>query len=123
MGPLRDLEAEGALGKCRNGRRSATDPGLLSGAARPGELQAARDALVDAKGLGKRAKTDPIDAQVLARMAETVDDLPLTPACSQAQRDLVELQAARDALDPGGAGAGPVEPLVEREAARKGRPT
>ena len=51
-----------------------------------------------AKGLGKRAKTDPIDAQVLARMAETVDDLPLTPACSQAQRDLVELQAARDAL-------------------------
>ena len=33
-----------------------------------------------AKGLGKRAKTDPIDAQVLARMAETVDDLPLTPA-------------------------------------------
>ena len=50
------------------------------------------------KGLGKRAKTDPIDAQVLARMAETVDDLPLTPGCSQAQRDLVELQTARDAL-------------------------
>ena len=51
-----------------------------------------------AKGLGKRAKTDPIDAQVLARMAETVHDLPLTPGCSQAQRDLVELQTARDAL-------------------------
>ncbi len=51
-----------------------------------------------AKGLGKRAKTDAIDARVLARMAETVDDLPMTPASSQAQRYLVELQAARDAL-------------------------
>lgn len=51
-----------------------------------------------AKGLGRRAKTDAIDAQVLARMAETVDDLPLTPATTQAQRDLVEFQSARDAL-------------------------
>ena len=51
-----------------------------------------------AQGLGKRAKTDPIDAQVLARMADTVDDLPLTPVSSQAQRDLVELLTARDAL-------------------------
>lgn len=51
-----------------------------------------------AKGLGKRAKTDPIDAKVLARLAETADELPLTPVSSPAQRDLVELQTAREAL-------------------------
>lgn len=51
-----------------------------------------------ARGIGKRAKTDPIDARVLARMAQTVDDLPLTPVSSSARRDLVELQTAREAL-------------------------
>ena len=43
--------------------------------------------------LGRQA-----EAQVLARMAETLDDLRLMSASSQAQRDLIELQAARYVL-------------------------
>jgi len=43
-----------------------------------------------ARALGKSAKTDAIDAEVLARMAETTRHLPLTPVRRQQQRELVK---------------------------------
>ena len=51
-----------------------------------------------ARSQGRRAKTDAVDAQVLARMAAAIDDLRPTLAKSQTQRDLAELQLVRDAL-------------------------
>ena len=51
-----------------------------------------------ARSLGRRAKTDAVDARVLARMAAAIDDLRPTLAKSQTQRDLAELQLVRDAL-------------------------
>ena len=51
-----------------------------------------------ARALGMSAKTDAIDARVLACMADTAHHLPLTPVRSQLQRDLAELQTAREAL-------------------------
>ena len=61
--------------------------------ARVNPLQARRFA----QALGQRAKTDPIDAQVLAQMAAALD-LRRTPVTSPARHDLKELQVARDAL-------------------------
>ena len=51
-----------------------------------------------ARSLGRRAKTDAVDARVLARMAAAMRDLRPTLAKSQTQRDLAELQLVRDAL-------------------------
>ena len=51
-----------------------------------------------ARSLGRRAKTDTVDAQMLATMAAAIEDLHPTEARSQGQRDLAELQQIRDAL-------------------------
>ncbi len=50
-----------------------------------------------AQAIGQRAKTDAVDARVLAQMGAAVDLRP-TAASSAAQRALEELQVARDAL-------------------------
>ena len=50
-----------------------------------------------AQALGQRAKTDAVDARVLAQMGAAVDLRP-TAASSAAQRALEALQVARDAL-------------------------
>ena len=50
-----------------------------------------------AQAIGQRAKTDAVDARVLAQMGAAVDLRP-TEASSSAQRALEELQVARDAL-------------------------
>ena len=50
-----------------------------------------------AQAIGQRAKTDAVDARVLAQMGAAVDLRP-TAASSSAQRALEELQVARDAL-------------------------
>ena len=50
-----------------------------------------------AQAIGQRAKTDTVDARVLAQMGAAVDLRP-TVASSAAHRDLEELQVARDAL-------------------------
>ena len=51
-----------------------------------------------ARSLGRRAKTDAGDARMLANMAAAIHDLRPTPAKSEDQRDLAELQLVRDAL-------------------------
>ena len=51
-----------------------------------------------ARSLGRRAKTDAVDARTLALMAAAINDLRPTLAKSQAQRNLAELQLVRDAL-------------------------
>ena len=51
-----------------------------------------------ARSLGQRAKTDAVDARMLATMAAAVEDLRPTEARSEGQRDLAELQQIRDAL-------------------------
>ncbi|MCY3810053.1 MAG: IS110 family transposase [Gemmatimonadetes bacterium] len=51
-----------------------------------------------ARSLGRRAKTDAVDASVLATMAAAIEDLRPTEARSEGQRDLAELQQVRDAL-------------------------
>lgn len=51
-----------------------------------------------ARSMGRRAKTDPIDARVAAQMAQAVENLRPLRKQSKPRRDLVELQAARDAL-------------------------
>ncbi len=51
-----------------------------------------------ARSMGRRAKTDAVDARTLARMAAAIDDLRPVSAKSQTQRDLAELQLVRDAL-------------------------
>ena len=51
-----------------------------------------------AQAVGQRAKTDAVDARMLAQMGTALDLRP-TEASSPAQRALEELQAARDALD------------------------
>ena len=51
-----------------------------------------------ARSLGRRAKTDAVDARMLATMAAAVEDLRPTEARSEGQRDLAELQQIRDAL-------------------------
>ena len=50
-----------------------------------------------AQAIGQRAKTDTVDARVLAQMGAAVDLRP-TAASSAAHRDLEDLQVARDAL-------------------------
>ena len=50
-----------------------------------------------AQAIGQRAKTDAVDARVLAQMGAAVDLRP-TEASSSVQRALEELQVARDAL-------------------------
>ena len=51
-----------------------------------------------ARSLGRRAKTDAVDARILATMAAAIEDLRPTEARSEGQRDLAELQQIRDAL-------------------------
>ena len=51
-----------------------------------------------ARSLGRRAKTDAVDARVLATMAAAIEDLRPTQPKSEGQRDLAELQLVRDAL-------------------------
>ena len=51
-----------------------------------------------ARSIGRRAKTDAVDARMLATMAAAVEDLRPTEARSEGQRDLAELQQIRDAL-------------------------
>ena len=51
-----------------------------------------------ARSIGRRAKTDAVDARMLATMAAAVEDLRPTEARSEGQRDLAELQLIRDAL-------------------------
>ena len=51
-----------------------------------------------ARSLGRRAKTDAVDARMLATMAAAVEDLRPAQARSEGQRDLAELQQIRDAL-------------------------
>ena len=51
-----------------------------------------------ARSIGRRAKTDAVDARMLATMAAAVEDLRPTEAKSEGQRDLAELQQIRDAL-------------------------
>ena len=51
-----------------------------------------------ARSLGRRAKTDAVDARVLATMAAAIEDLRPTQSKSEGQRDLAELQLVRDAL-------------------------
>ncbi|MDE0366817.1 MAG: transposase [Gammaproteobacteria bacterium] len=50
-----------------------------------------------AHAMGQEAKTDAVDAKVLAKMG-TALDVPLVEPRSTTQRDLAELQTARDAL-------------------------
>ena len=50
------------------------------------------------RSIGRRAKTDAVDARMLATMAAAVEDLRPTQARSERQRDLAELQQIRDAL-------------------------
>ncbi len=51
-----------------------------------------------ARSLGRRAKTDAVDARVLATMVAAIEDLRPTQSKSEGQRDLAELQLVRDAL-------------------------
>ena len=51
-----------------------------------------------ARSLGRRAKTDAVDARMLAIMAAAIEDLRPTEPRSEGQRDLAELQQIRDAL-------------------------
>ena len=51
-----------------------------------------------ARSLGRRARTDALDARMLATMAAAIDELRPTQAKSRGQRDLAELQLAGDAL-------------------------
>ena len=51
-----------------------------------------------ARSIGRRAKTDAVDARMLAIMASAIEDLRPTEARSEGQRDLAELQLIRDAL-------------------------
>ena len=51
-----------------------------------------------ARSLGQRAKTDAVDARMLATMAAAIEDLRPAEARSEGQRDLAELQQIRDAL-------------------------
>ena len=51
-----------------------------------------------ARSLGRRAKTDAVDARMLATMAAAIEDLRPTEARSEGQRDLAELQQIRDGL-------------------------
>ena len=51
-----------------------------------------------ARSLGRRAKTDAVDARMLATMAAAIEDLRPAQARSEGQRDLAELQQIREAL-------------------------
>ena len=51
-----------------------------------------------ARSRGRRAKTDAVDARMLATMAAAIDNLRPTAAKSSSDRDLSELQLVRDAL-------------------------
>ena len=51
-----------------------------------------------ARSIGRRAKTDAVDARMLAMMASAIEDLRPTEARSEGQRELAELQQIRDAL-------------------------
>ena len=51
-----------------------------------------------ARSLGRLAKTDAVDARMLATMAAAIEDLRPTEARSEEQRDLAELQQIRDGL-------------------------
>ena len=48
--------------------------------------------------MGRRAKTDAVDARILATMAAAIEDLRPAQARSEEQRDLAELQLVRDSL-------------------------
>ena len=66
-------------------------PGAASLRPRPGRVRAF------ARALGKRAKTDPIDAALLRTFGERVRPRP-TPAPSAAQAELAALQSRRRQL-------------------------
>ena len=51
-----------------------------------------------ARSLGRRAKTDAVDARMLATMAAAIEHLRPAQAKSKGQRDLAELQLVRDSL-------------------------
>ncbi len=51
-----------------------------------------------ARSIGRRAKTDAVDARMLSIMASAIEDLRPTEARSEGQRELAELQQIRDAL-------------------------
>ena len=51
-----------------------------------------------ARSIGRRAKTDAVDARMLATMASAIEELRPTEARSEGQRELAELQQIRDAL-------------------------
>ena len=51
-----------------------------------------------ARSLGRRARTDAVDARMLATMAAAIEDLRPTQSKSEGQRDLAELQLIRDGL-------------------------
>ncbi len=51
-----------------------------------------------ARSLGRLAKTDAVDARMLATMAAAIENLRPTEARSEEQRDLAELQQIRDGL-------------------------
>ncbi len=51
-----------------------------------------------ARSLGRRAKTDAVDARMLATTAAAIEDLRPTEARSEGHRDLAELQQIRDGL-------------------------
>ncbi len=51
-----------------------------------------------ARSIGRRAKTDAVDARMLAIMASAIEELRPTEARSEGQRELAELQQIRDAL-------------------------
>ena len=51
-----------------------------------------------ARSMGRRAKTDAVDARTLATMADAIGDLRPTAAKSPSDRDLADLRLVRDAL-------------------------
>ena len=55
-----------------------------------------------ARSLGRLAKTDAVDARMLATMAAAVEDLRPTQARSEGQRDLAELRQIRSAARTAG---------------------
>ena len=85
-GSLRHVRADRTVAPRLRG--SAARGRVAAGACQPGRF---------AQAIGQRARTDAVDARVLAQMGAALD-LRLTEASSAARRALEELQVARDAL-------------------------
>ncbi len=83
------FEATGSYDSCL--RQALGDAGIVFLRVNP---QQARDF---ARACGKRAKTDRIDARMLAEMGEAIE-LPQRPQPTPEQRQLAELQQRRDQL-------------------------